>query len=78
MQAQLIQIHSKPSDYKVCKKCKTINWYENDICSNLECVCESFDESQEKVEEAIKKEYWFWMEEEKYTEEKADSVFYDV
>lgn len=78
MEVQLIQIFSKPSDFKVCKKCKNINWYENETCFNLECTSGSFDEREEVVERTVEKEYWFWQEEEGYTEEQADNVFYNV
>jgi len=32
MKAMANNIIAKPSDYKVCKKCKSINWYENGEC----------------------------------------------
>jgi len=32
MQHELIRIFQKPSDYKVCRECRAINWYENEEC----------------------------------------------
>ena len=78
MQVQLIDIFSKQTDFKVCKVCSHINWYENEVCSNLECSCESFDEQESSVEKAIEKEYQFWMNEERMSEEAADQIYYDL
>lgn len=32
MKVMANEIIAKPSDYKSCKKCKSLNWYENEIC----------------------------------------------
>ena len=30
------RILAKPTDYKVCKNCRALNWYENKICRACE------------------------------------------
>ena len=44
IEVQLIDIYSKPSDFKVCKACKRLNWYENETCINTDCTSNLFDE----------------------------------
>lgn len=75
MESQLCGILGKPSDYKICKKCGSINWYENE-----ECVCNStdFKESEEDVIKWCNDEYDFWMKEEGYSESEADMVLLDI
>lgn len=77
MEVQLILIQSKPSDYKVCKCCGNIVWYEHDTCAKIDCTCESFDEQEGAVLKAIESEYRFWLEE-GYKEEETDNILYEV
>jgi uncharacterized protein with PIN domain len=76
MDRTLADILGKPSDFKVCEKCGRINWYENEKC--IECNSEKFDESEKAVIKAVKQEYNYWINIEKYTEEEADNVIVDV
>lgn len=32
MEAEFARIFGKSNDYKLCKQCGAINWYENEIC----------------------------------------------
>ena len=78
MEAQLIDIYCKQSDYKVCKKCKRLNWYENESCVNTDCCSNSFTDKDIDIEEAFAKEWTFWIDEEGYTEKEADRVRVEV
>lgn len=37
MNHKLSRIIAKPDDYRVCPKCRTINWYENGECVSVSC-----------------------------------------
>ena len=76
MHTLLSVIACKTSDFKVCKECGCINWYENEECHN--CGGSKFDESKEAVERWVKFEYEFWIKTEGYTEAEADDVLIDV
>jgi len=43
----------KPDDYKICKGCGAINWYENEVCHS--CRNDEFRELTEKDIEEIEK-----------------------
>ena len=49
------RIAGKPDDYKICRSCKTINWYENEECHN--CLERHFRRMTEKASEQLLKEY---------------------
>ena len=76
MEADLNNIICKPSDFKICKKCNSVNWYENENCHN--CDNTEFKEDEQSVIEWCQKEYKYWKEIEIYDEEEADNIFYDV
>jgi RNA polymerase subunit RPABC4/transcription elongation factor Spt4 len=76
MDRTLADILGKPSDFKVCKKCGRINWYENEKC--IGCNSKKFDKNTEVVIEAVEKEYDYWINIEKYTEEEANDVVVEV
>ena len=46
MEVKLDQLYFKPSDFKICKSCKKINWYERTTCS---CGGKNFNESEDAV-----------------------------
>lgn len=46
------RIVSKPSDYKVCDKCDSINWYENEECVN--CDSSAFSEPTKEYMKDLK------------------------
>ena len=75
MEVKLDQLYFKPSDFKICKTCKKVNWYERTTCS---CGEKGFDESEDAVLEAYQKELDFWTEEEGLSEEEADNIYYEV
>ena len=56
MEVKLDQLYFKPSDFKICKSCKKINWYERTTCS---CGGENFDESEDAVLRHIKRNLIF-------------------
>jgi ribosomal protein L40E len=76
MLMDLQRISQKISDYKVCEHCNHLNWYENNEC----CICQNktFSEKESDVDFAVKQEYKFWVNEEKYTEEQADNIDIEV
>lgn len=74
MQHSLGKIFGKPSDYKICKKCGAINWYENEKCI---CDCKEFDESKKAFDKWIEEEYAFW-ESEGCNEDQADYIEIDI
>lgn len=58
MEVSLDTIERKPDDFKICKKCKNINWYENETCHI--CNGKDFDELGKGVLEFIKHEHYFY------------------
>lgn len=36
MYHKIIRVLSKKTDYKMCVKCKSVNWYENQTCWNCD------------------------------------------
>ena len=83
MEAQLMQIQAKPQDYKVCRACGRINWYENKEC--IECGSDDFSDNVSLVEEYIQEEYRFYTQEyesfedgKPLTEEEADFIKIEV
>jgi len=76
MESQLMQIQAKPSDYKICRFCNKINWYENENC--VQCgEYNKFWISENKVIDAIELEYAFWIKEQ-LTEEEIDTLKLEV
>lgn len=75
MEVKLDQLYFKPSDFKICKTCKKVNWYERTACS---CGGKNFDKSEDAVFKAYQKELNFWIEEEELSEEEADNIYYEV
>ena len=80
---ELITIRSKPTDFKICKQCRGINWHENEKC--LQCVpmmmksiSTEFNEDGTGVVEYLKSEYDFYQEEEGMSKEEADRVITDL
>lgn len=69
-------IYSKPGDFKVCRHCNRINWYENEIC--IECGETGFVKDEKKVKRRIEDEYKFYKDVEGYTEEEIDEMFTEV
>ena len=76
MERTLSAILGKPNDFKLCKKCNALNWYENDNCHD--CGEDKFITSDKAIAKWVDKEYDFWIEEEKYTECEVDNVYYDI
>lgn len=70
MTTELSRIAVKPTDYKVCTTCKTINWNENENCHS--CNSESFDSSL--VLGYVEDEYNFYENEEGYSESEVDNI----
>ncbi|RLJ70704.1 hypothetical protein BCF55_0985 [Hydrogenivirga caldilitoris] len=76
MKVTLDKIASQPSDYKICKECGYINFYENEVC--VMCQGDEFDESEESVIRWVDNEYQYRIETEGYTEREADNVVVEV
>lgn len=68
----------KPSDLKVCSKCKNLNWYSNEGCINMSCDCNSFIEEEATVRGRVQEDYTFYMEEEGMTEKEVDYILIEV
>ena len=79
---ELLTVISKPTDFKICKQCKGLNWYENEEC--LHCndrgmeTSSDFNETKEAVNEYLKSEYEFYQEEEGMSESEVDRILVDV
>ena len=78
IEVQLSDIFQKPSDFKVCKACKRLNWYENEACINIDCNSHKFDSSESSVLNMYTKETDYWICVEDYGEKEADRVFLEV
>jgi ribosomal protein L40E len=72
MEMSLSQILMKATDYKVCKQCNTVNWYENKQC--IDCGEKDFDDDKLKVMDVVRKEYVYYRETENYTEKEIDDI----
>lgn len=78
MEVDLMNIAQKPNDFKICKHCNAINWYENESCCNTDCNLKSFKDLGEDVIDSYKKELNFFMSECGYTEDEADDYLIEV
>lgn len=76
MEVRLDYALQKPSDFKVCKKCGALNWYEYEEC--FTCGFEEFDESSDAVSKWVDDEYKYWIETEGLAEEEADGILIEV
>lgn len=77
MEAQLMQIQAKPTDYKICRFCGKLNWYENENC--IECdTKDNFHKHGLGVSKFIDNEYKFWINETTMTEEEVDTLKLEV
>ena len=74
MEFTLDYIVTKESDFKVCKKCNTLNWYENEECR--ECGSILFDNS--RVRDWIENEYAYWINVEGFEEDEIDKIFVEA
>ena len=72
MTTQLHRVACKPSDYKICKECESLNWYENEACVTYNCGCKDFDTSL--VPSYVEDEYRFYEDEEGYSESEIDDI----
>ena len=74
MEFRLDYIETKPNDFKICKSCSNLNWYENEDCCN--CNFADFDELGEGVPEWVEAEHEYWVGE--YPKEShRDEITYD-
>ncbi len=73
MEAILTVIVGKKRDYKICRKCGSVNWYEREVCHSC-CESRVFKPVSQKW---IDSEYDFWQNVEGYSEAEADNVLYD-
>ena len=55
MEYQWGYLVDKPSDFKICKQCSAINWYENDSC--VMCNNNEFYTDIKIVKYVIEREY---------------------
>lgn len=60
METQLSNLLVKPNDYKLCRSCGVVNWYENEFCHF--CEHEKFQEIGDNVQEYYKEEIDFIIE----------------
>lgn len=76
MEVNYSKILSKPSDFKICKTCGKINWYENDRCIN--CKGKEFNDNKNIVIKYVESDIEFY-EEEGYTEDEIlDNIYCEV
>jgi hypothetical protein len=71
MTTELHRVVCKSNDYKICTKCKKLNWYENERCCESSCGHTKFDASL--VLSYAEDEYEFYTEE-GYTESEIDNI----
>ena len=76
MEQMIENIKSKPNDYKLCKFCNHINWYENEEC--VSCGESEFKELGKDIISAVEDELKYWVNEEHYSEEEAHKIFIEV
>jgi hypothetical protein len=75
MHHTLGRIRDKPTDYKLCKECYSVNWYKNEFCVN--CNSEEFDEEAD-VREYIQEDIDYYISEEEFNEENAENLEVEV
>ena len=72
MEKEIAAIVGKPNDYKICKLCGMINFYETEDCH--ECgAYDRFSDREENVLKYIDEEYSFYKGED-YTEKEIDTM----
>lgn len=76
MEVYIKDIFGSTHDYKVCKECKTINWYENTNCFN--CGSKHYNKREQAVLKAIQKEFDFYVNECGFTDMGADNTLIEV
>jgi len=76
MQHTLAKIFGKPNDYKICKKCGALNWYENKECIN--CGFAYFYEDGKNVDSYVENEYSLYKEKYSLKEEEIDNILIEV
>ena len=75
MEKELSAIFGKPSDYKICKGCGAINFYEHEECHN--CNKNNFHKEGLGISKYIDNEYEFYKKE-GYTEQEIDNIKTEV
>lgn len=75
MEHRLDSITMKKGDYKICKGCGVINWYENEMCWN--CEDKRFNTTKQGVLKWVKAEYEFWKKEGK-REAEIDAILKQI
>jgi RNA polymerase subunit RPABC4/transcription elongation factor Spt4 len=75
MERTLSQIIGKANDFKICKGCNIINWYENEECHN--CRGKSFKPIGQGIVKMIESDYDFYKKE-GYDENEIDEITIDV
>ena len=76
MDKKLNHIMMNPNDFRLCKYCGKINWFENDGCRD--CGKAEFRKLGEGIVAWCKAEYDFWEKIEGLTEEEADAILLEV
>jgi len=77
MEHALAKIVVKPSDYKLCKECGAINWYENGECINCGEKLGNEAMTEEEMKRFEKREYGFWKKE-GWTESEIDNLLVEI
>ena len=76
METTLFNVFSKPNDFKICKKCGALNWYENKECK--ECGSKEFKDDKKSILKWANNEFDFWIQKEGYNEEEAINILLNV
>jgi len=58
MEISLKKIVGKSNDFKICKRCNEINWYENEGCTI--CGNKTFNEIGKGIVKWADKQWKFW------------------
>jgi predicted amidophosphoribosyltransferase len=81
MEVRLDQILLKPSDFKICKECGRVLFYDRECC--IWCGCEEFDEDRTSVLDFYEKEVKWWknessIEDGEISQQEIDAIKYQV
>ena len=73
------KILSKPSDYRMCNSCGTVNWYDNILC--VICGEQTLSKktmSNDEMHHFLEEEKDFYVEEEGYDEDEIWNIKLEV
>lgn len=76
MEQTLGRILGKPNDYKRCRQCGVINWYENKHCHS--CQHKQFRKPGDGIENYCKTDIEYYTKDKEYTKREAEDILCDI